>query len=260
MNKKYIFPIFLCFSLLLLSGITVKADQFPVVVEADVRAVISAERSGVLSKLNVDVGDRVKKGAVIGVVFHEALILKKEQHLAGKKYRDIQVENLTKLNEKGLVTDEEVAKARMERTVNDQEIRITDIQIARSKIRAPFSGRIVARLVQPYEWMTPGKEIVEMYDPGKLRIVADIPADIAVEWKKGNTDTLLFPDLDKEVKAKIKVFSPQVDVRSNTIKVYWTVSANERKRARLLPGMKGMLKIEAPKPPESDPLNLEIEN
>ncbi|QTA87857.1 efflux RND transporter periplasmic adaptor subunit [Desulfonema magnum] len=244
MKYKQFILVFFGISILLSMGHTLWADQFPVVVEAEVRAVLSAERSGVLSSLKVDVGDTVKKGAVVGVVFHRELILKKEQREANRRYKKVQVENLTKLNDKGLVTDEELAKAKMELVINEKEISMIQTEIEHSNIRAPFSGRVVTRHIQPHEWVTPGREVVELYDPRKLRIVADIPADIAVEWNKGKTDSLYFPDLKKDIKAKLKVFSPQVDVRSNTIKVYWTVSNKERKTAHLLPGMKGVLKFE----------------
>ncbi len=224
-------------------GTEAYADQFPVVVEAEVRAVISAERAGVLSNLKADTGDAVKKGDVLGVVFHDDLILKRQQREANKEYKDVQVENLNKLNEKGLVTDEELAKAKMEAVVNDKEIKMIQTEIDRSKIRAPFSGLVVMRHSQSHEWVTPGKNIVELYDPHNLRITADIPSEIATGFKRGRVDILFFQDLKQEIKAKFRVLSPQVDVRSNTVKVYWTVDAGELKKARLLPGMKGVLKL-----------------
>ncbi|MDM8524716.1 efflux RND transporter periplasmic adaptor subunit [Desulfococcaceae bacterium HSG8] len=241
--------LFLLFSICFFTAQISYADQFPVVVEAEVRAMLSAERGGVLSKLRANIGDRVKKGAVLAVVSHQELIFKKQQRDAQRRYRMIQVENLTKLNEKGLTTDEELAKAKMELTVNDKEISMINSEIRRSEIRAPFSGVVVARGqvmvggvtrdVQHHEWVTPGQDVVELYDPRKLRIVADIPAEIAMEFKRGEARTLFFPDLKQDVRAKVKVISPQVDIRSNTIKVYWTVAKN----ARLMPGMKGVLKI-----------------
>jgi RND family efflux transporter MFP subunit len=242
MKKKY-FSNFILLLLLLLTDSVGAAEQFPVVVEAEAKAMLTAQRSGVLSRLNVSAGDSVKKNQVLGIVFHEDLILKKQQIQARKQYLDIQVENLTKLNEKGIVTNEEVAKARMELAVNEKEISMIQSEIDRSKIRAPFSGLVVARHVQPHEWVTPGRDMVELYDPRKLRIMADIPSEIAMKLKPGDTDTIFFPDLKKDVKAVFKVLSPQVDVRSNTIKVYWTVPGGEMKKVLLLPGMKGVLKL-----------------
>ncbi len=91
------------FLLLAASSFPAYAEQFPVVVEAKVRAEISAEREGVLFKLNVDVGNSVKKNALLASVFNRELVLRKEQLEATRKYLDVQVENKTKLNEKGMV-------------------------------------------------------------------------------------------------------------------------------------------------------------
>ena len=241
MKYKYLIVFVLLFGVATLTQ--AYADEFPIVVEAGVRAVVSAERAGVLSNLKVDAGDAVKKGDVLAVVFHEDLILKRQQREANKEYRDVQVENLNKLNEKGLVTDEELAKAKMEAVVNNKEITMIQTEIDRSKIRAPFSGLVVMRHAQPHEWVTPGKNVVEVYDPGSLRMAADIPSEIAVSLKPGRVETLFFQDLKQEVKAKFRVLSPQVDVRSNTIKAYWTVEGGELRKVRLLPGMKGVLKL-----------------
>ncbi|GBC61688.1 hypothetical protein DENIS_2650 [Desulfonema ishimotonii] len=221
------------------------AEQFPAVVEAEVRAVIAAERDGALSRLDADTGDRVRKGALLGVVFHKDLILRKEAQTATRDYLAIQAENLTKLNARGLATDEELAKAKMDLAVNDKEIRMVENNIDRSKIRAPFSGVIVARHIQPHEWVQSGQPVVEMYDPRQLRIVADIPADMAVKLETGQESVFYFSEISQEVRGTLKVFAPQVDVRSNTIKVYWRVDGAALKKARLLPGMKGVLKLGA---------------
>lgn len=219
------------------------ADRYPVVVEAQVKAVIAAERAGVLSRLRVDAGDRVKKGRVLATVFHEGLVLRKELYEANKKYFAFQVDNLTKLNEKGIATDQELEKARMDLAVNSKEIGMVQTEIDRSVIRAPFSGVVVNRQVQPHEWVTPGKPVVEMYNPAKLRVVADLPSNVGVNLKPGRTDSFYFPDLKSEVEGKLQVVVPRVDVRSNTIKVYWRVNRAQAKE--LMPGMKGILEIAA---------------
>lgn len=231
------------FSLLLLNVQAARAEQFPAVVEAERRAVLSAEREGVLSKLEVDVGDEIRQGGILAVVFHKDLALKKEQNEATQDYLTVLVENLKKLSEKGMVTDEELAKAEMDLAVNAKEIGIIETTIERSRIVAPFSGLVVMRHTQPHEWVRPGQPVVEVYDPGQLRIVTDIPSDIAVDMKERETNTLSFPDLNTEITATLEVFAPQVDVRSNTIKVYWSVNSKEGKRIGLKPGMKGVIKL-----------------
>ncbi len=227
--------------LTLLASAAAAAEKYPVVVEAESRAVLAAELEGVLTYLEVDVGDAVKQGAVLAEVYHKDRLLNRERLTATRSYLRILVENLTRLNEKGLVTDEELAKAEMDLVVNAKEIEIVESQITRAQIRAPFSGTVVTRHIQPHEWVQPGQPVVEIYDPRKLRIVADIPADVAGSMKVGETQSLRFPDLGDSVTAKLAVFSPQVDVRSNTVKVFWSVRAGDARQVGLLPGMKGVL-------------------
>ncbi len=235
------------FSILFLIGLltasALYAEQFPVVVEAEEMATVPAQRGGgVLTHLNVSVGDRVAKGDVLGVVFHKDMSLKKRELEAKKRYLETQLENLTRLNEKGMSTDIELAKAKTDLTVSRIGMQLADMQIGKSFIKAPFSGVIVTTHIRVHEWVS-GGPLVDMYNPEALRIVAGIPSEIAVTFKPGREDILFFPDIGQEVKATFKVLSPQVDVRSGTIKVYWTVSKGELKKARLLPGMKGVLKL-----------------
>lgn len=229
---------FLILNFLFVFG-TAGAEEFPVIVEAEEQAVISAEREGVLTALKVNTGDAVRRNGLMAVVYHQDLVLRKELYQANTEYLKTKVENISRLSEKGLSTDEELALARKELAVNGKEINIIESEISRSLIHAPFSGIIINREVQPHEWVKPGQPVVEMYDPNELRIVADIPSEIAVNMKKGQTDVLFFPALKREVTAELKVFTPHVDVRSNTIKIYWSVQETDD----LLPGMKGVLKL-----------------
>lgn len=241
-NRFEWFSGWMCF-VLLFAASPACAENYPTVVEATERAVLSAEWEGVLTDFRINVGDSVKKGSTVGVVFHKDLVIARMKHEANRKYLAERIENLKKLNEKGMVPDEELAKAKMEKEVSDAEISLINTQIGKARIAAPFSGIAVARHIQPHEWVKAGQPVVEIYDPQKLRIVADIPAEVAVGLKSGQKDSFFFSDLNMDAIGVLDVVFPQVDVRSNTVKVYWTVSAESLKTVRLVPGMKGVLKL-----------------
>jgi hypothetical protein len=97
------------------------------------------------------------------------------------------------------------------------------------------------RHIQPHEWVTPGQPVVELYDPARLRIVTDIPADVVRTIDAKREYRFRFSALDRDVAARVKVFFPQVDVRSNTVKTHWTVAETVD---GLIPGMKGVLQLE----------------
>lgn len=216
--------------------------QFPAVVEAEVRSILAAERSGVLTRLTVDAGDRVRKNQELAEIFHRDLVLKKGMLEARRDYLAFQAENLQKLWAKGMVTDEEVARNKMEVAMNRSEIQAVETEIERSVIRSPFSGLVVTRHIQPHEWVTPGQPVVELYDPSRLRIVTDIPADMVRRIDTKRPYRFRFSALDRDVAAEVKVFFPQVDVRSNTVKIHWTVAEAVE---GLIPGMKGVLQLES---------------
>ncbi len=228
--------------ILVLSGTVGVAAQesYPVVFEAIQRAVLSAERAGSLNRLKVDVGDRVKKGNTIAKVDTSELALQKKSNQVALNYLETQISDLSRLIQRGLATNEEISKARMERDVTKTEQDIIVRKIINSSIRAPFSGIILKRHTQPHEWVTAGQPVVELVDTSKLRAMGNLPAAMAVSLEKGAEHSFYVSDLDISVTGKVEAVAPQVDERSNTAQVIWTVDKGEHK---LLPGMKGEVRI-----------------
>lgn len=215
----------------------VAAEQrFPVIVDVEERAVLSAERDGVLTKLDVDVGDAVRKGAVLASVYTGDLAIKRRQAIAERDFLASQLENLSNLNNRGLATDEEVGKTRTEYASAKADIALLTAQISHSVIRAPFDGVIVQRMMSKYEWVTAGKPVVEMLNPRKVRIVSNLPSDMVVGLQPGATHKVWIPDLHAELTAMVRVTVPAVDEQSNTVGVIWDIVTLPK---GLLTGMKG---------------------
>ncbi|MFW6242271.1 MAG: efflux RND transporter periplasmic adaptor subunit [Thermodesulfobacteriota bacterium] len=216
-------------------------QPFPVVFEARQKAVLSAERAGTLTSLKPDVGDTVKKGAMIAQVDVGEAVLRKKRGEAALGHLEKQIQELTQLNQRGLATNEEVQKVRMERDVTWADVQIYKRQIAQSTIRAPFSGMVVRRHVEAHEWVTAGQPVLDMVNLARIRAVANLPASVAARLRAGDTHTLYIHDLEAEIKGTVDAVAPEVDERSNTAQVIWSVEAGGR---RLLPGMKGEVRVE----------------
>ncbi len=251
--KKKIFMGYFCFVIILLTCSYVSAQDkageedvsggyqaYPVIFEAKQRAILSAERAGVLTLLNVDVGSRVKKGAVIAKVDPGELGLRKKRAELALRHLNVQVKDLSNLKKRGLATNDDVAKAIMERDVTRTDIDIIKKQISKSYIRAPYACVVVRRLAQPHEWVTAGQPVVEIVSLNEIRAVANIPADLAVKMKKGDKNTFYVHDIDGEVSGVIFAVAPEVDERSNTAQIIWAVKKGDK---NLLPGMKGEVRV-----------------
>ncbi len=215
-------------------------EIYPVIFEARKRAVLSAERAGVMARLNYDVGKSVNRGEVIGQVDTGDLALRKKRGELSLQHLNVKMENLSRLSKRGLATNEEVAEARMERDVVRTDIDIVKREIANSYIRAPYNCVIIRRHVQPHEWVTAGKPVVDVLDPTSLRAVANIPSRLAVQLQNGDAHRFYVHDLDSEVTGTVEAVVPEVDELSNTAQVVWEL---QKPPADLLSGMKGEVRI-----------------
>jgi len=221
-----------------------RADTFPVIVEAKNHAILSASREGALIKFGVDMGDRVKKGDFLGMLFHKDLIVEKKRREAKMAYWKKRTAEISSLNRSGFASNEEMERAKMERIVNESEAEIIKIRIQRSKFYAPFDGVIVKRFVRPFEWVKSGQPVVEIYNQNRLYFVVSLPSKRALETPAGQRRRFFVPDMGAYIEATFSLSEPLVDARSNTIKTYWLIPGSENRPAsRLLPGMKGVMEI-----------------
>ncbi|QTA93627.1 efflux RND transporter periplasmic adaptor subunit [Desulfonema magnum] len=236
--RTYIF-VFVC-TLWLSAPCASAQETYPVIFEATQKAVLSAERSGVLTSLKVDAGSAVRKGAVIARVNVGDLDLQKKRSELSLRHLNVKVKNLERLLQRGLATDEELAEAKTQKDVTYTDIQIFKRQISKSQILAPFQCTVIRRHVQPHEWVTAGQPVVEVVAPGKLRAVANIPSRLAVKLEKGATHTFEVHDLEISVSGTVEAVVPEVDELSNTAQVIWNVEKSEK---NLLSGMKGEVRI-----------------
>lgn len=215
-------------------------EAYPLIFEATEKAVLSAQRSGVLKHLKVDTGDSVKKGEIIAESDTGELALRKKRNIQALNYLNTQTQSIARLIKRGLATNKELEKAKMERNVTQTDLELVKQEIAKSRIYAPFNGVVVKRHVQRYEWVTEGQPVVEIVNPKSIRAVANIPTHLCAKMKKGTEHQFYVHDIDLTLSGKLTTIVPQVDERSNTAQVLWKVDSPPD---GLLPGMKGEVRV-----------------
>ncbi len=247
---KYVasLQVLICLFLLFLPTVSAQEETYPVIFEATQRAVLSAEQSGVVVSLKVDVGTRLKKGALIARVDTGDLNLRKKRSELALRHLNVKVKNLETLIKRGLTTDEELAQAHTEKDVTYTDIQIFKKQIAKSRIAAPFSCVVVRRHIHPHEWVTVGQPVVEVVNPRRFRAVANIPSRLAVTLKQGDTHTFDVHDIGMTVTGTVQAVVPEVDELSNTTQVIWKLKKAEKE---LMSGMKGEVRIAVSPPTEN---------
>ncbi len=96
-------------------------------------------------------------------------------------------------------------------------------ELAHSDIRAPFPGRVVARLINPGEFATAGKPVIRLVDINSTEVSVQTPIDSARYLREGMSLTVEIEG--RPVIARVRAIVPVGDIASRTIEVRLTLPA-----------------------------------
>jgi RND family efflux transporter MFP subunit len=98
-------------------------------------------------------------------------------------------------------------------------------QYDHSEIRAPFPGRVVARLINTGEYAAPGKEIVRLVQTDSIEVKAQAPIDTAHFLREGMPVTVEIAK--RPIVATVRAIVPVGDELSRTIEVRVTLKPGQ---------------------------------
>ncbi len=151
---------------------------------------LAAEVTGRLLEI-VDVGTRVASGDVVAKVEDTVIKLRKDEleaevqrALARLRYLESEEKRYVQLAESNLTAVTKLEETRSDRDVSRSDLQVAKVrlaqvedQLARTSIRAPFSGIVVERLMMPGERVETGKNVVRMVDQQHLEVIARAPLE-----------------------------------------------------------------------------------
>ncbi|GFM80131.1 secretion protein HlyD [Pseudomonas cichorii] len=173
------------------------------VVRQQQRAALAFESSGRLMSLSVDVGALVQKGQVLAKLDDEPARLRLKQaqasvatSLAQALERKRNYQRQQSLFASGSVAQSVVeqaetawqdASAQQRRAAAD--LALAQREAERVRLIAPFTGRVVARQVEPFGEVAAGQVVFEIESDGKTQIVAAVPVAQALKMAPGERAT-----------------------------------------------------------------------
>jgi len=211
-------------------------------VEAVNKATISAQTSGTIKKILVDVDDYVEQGAILIQLKDVSQQARLKKALAGEKeavsnlaqaqdeYNRVKDVFAKKVVSKSKMDDAthalSAAKARLESArANLEEARE---QLSHTRIKAPYSGIVTKRHVEVGETVQPGAPLMTGVSLDKLRVNVDVPQSLINKIRRYNKAFVYNDDVyslntgdDRPALIpveKITVY-PIADRASNTFKV-----------------------------------------
>ncbi|KQW44942.1 MULTISPECIES: efflux RND transporter periplasmic adaptor subunit [unclassified Roseateles] len=209
--------------------------------------IIGAEIGGQrLAVLNVDVGDRVKKGQLLArlspgtleadlaagrAALLEAEASAREAHQTAERVKTLQgSEALSPQAIDQALAADAAAQARV--AAAKARVQADQLRLSYTQITAPDDGVISARTAVPGALVQPGQELFRLQRQGRLEWRAEVPGPELSRLKPGQT-VRVQPSGAPPVEGRVRRVAPQVDPQTRNGLVYVDLKAGDALRAGL---------------------------
>jgi RND family efflux transporter MFP subunit len=242
----------------------------PLIVEHQLE--ITAQREGVVSKIYVETGTRVKAGALLAQLDDrqvtanleaaraktrsiendlknwqaEAEVMKSDYARAQKAFGEGLIPQEQLEHTKYKAESEEWDIKRVTELLNNarQEERSLELEMEKNRITAPFDSLVARRYARQGQDVARGERLFWVTAEAPLLLRFTLPEKFFGRVKIGQTLSLTSPDVANESHtARIKEVSPVVDPSSGTFDV---LAELQGARGELRPGMTASVRVDSP--------------
>jgi RND family efflux transporter MFP subunit len=163
-------------------------------VEAAREADVATRASGTLTRIRADVGDRVRAGQVLASLDDVDVEARIEAARAAAELAERTHGRLERLAADGAASQQELEEAAARFHAARAQLADARAQAAYVQVTAPFDGVIVARMADPGDLAVPGRAVLRLAASGAVKVVADLPAELAASVRPGVDATVRAPD------------------------------------------------------------------
>ena len=209
-------------------------------IEANEQVEIRSEVSGIVEKIYFKEGTNVTKGQLLFKVNDIELRAQLAQAITKKNLAGENERRAKLLLEKEAISQEEYDIASAEFRSLQSQTQLINAQIAKTAIRAPFSGKIGLRNISPGTYLTPTTVVTNLVSSNEVKITFSIPEKYANEIKINDAIEFTVSGTNEIYKATIYAIEPSVDVTTRTLLVR---AKAINKDGKLFPGTYANVKL-----------------
>ncbi len=234
---------------------------------------VLARRDGVVTELSSDVGAHVHAGDLLAKLDDQQLAADLEAARAKTrsleadlknweaeaKVMEADYERAQKMWDAQILTKEQLEHAKFKAESESWDVlrvrelltnakdteRSLELELDKTRIRAPFSGVVARRYVRQGQQVAKGDRLFWVTAEGPLRMRFTLPEKYIGHIRKGQVLPMTTPDLPgQQYKVKVQGVSPVVDPASSTIEVSVEL---EGQPGLLRPGMDASVSVDKPR-------------
>lgn len=201
--------------------------------EANEQVQVRSEISGLVRSINFKEGSTVGNGSLLLKIDDRELQAQLRQALTKEKLASEVESRAGKLLKSEAISQEEYDNADAELKSLQAQTQLIRVQLSKTEVRAPFSGRIGLRAISIGAYVTPTTEIANLISINPLKITFSVPEKYTQRVAVGTNITFNIAGTSRVFKAIVYAKEPAIDVKTRTLELKATA---ENADGYLLPG------------------------
>ncbi|MGB5918027.1 efflux RND transporter periplasmic adaptor subunit [Arcobacter sp.] len=169
----------------IVKGVVNPLQEFVGTLKFDRNSVLAAQNSGVVQKINFEVGDIVKEGKTLVQIDADILNAQVESARANALNAKRDYERYTKLLETKSISQKQYDDIKLNSITTKSILNELEIEKEKKSIKAPYSGIVVEKSINLGEWVNAGTALASIVDTSKAEITFNVPLNIYNGLKKG---------------------------------------------------------------------------
>ncbi len=188
---------------------------------------IRPEISGRIVSLNIPEGRVVSKGTLLVKLFDgdlQAQLKKLEVQLS---IAEKTVERQKALLEISGISQQEYDLSQLQANNLNADIELVKVNIAKTRILAPYSGKVGLRNVSPGAYVTPADILTTISQVNDLKLEFTVPEKYSENMRKGREVSFTVDGLDKRYKASIMATETTIEANTRSLRVRAVVKGEQ---------------------------------
>ena len=217
--------------------------SFPAEIVAESEVDLATRASGLVRRVTVDVGSRVRSGQVLVELDAGEVGAGVAAGRAGVTQARRSFERIAALEADGAATPQERDDAEARLALAEAELARARSQTAYVSLAAPFGGIVTERRVDPGDLVIAGQPALKLVSTGGLEARADLPGERVGLVQEGSATTVVVPTSGLRLPARVTRVVPALEAGSRRFRVEAALQAPPG-AAGLVPGSFARLEIE----------------
>lgn len=202
-------------------------------IEANEQIEVRSEVSGVVESINFQEGSYVSRGQQLFKINDLELRAQLSQARTKQTLASENERRARLLLQKEAISQEEYDIASADFRSAQAQTQLIQAQIAKTSVKAPFSGKIGLRYISKGTYVTPTTVVANLVNTNQVKITFSIPEKYATQMKVNTSLSFTTSGSKDKYTAKVYAIEPEIEETTRTLKMR---AVAQNPNGKLIPG------------------------